>query len=225
MSISSKRRYVSKVRQHAAEATKDRILDVAKALFTRHGIDRVTIAQIAEQAEVSASTVYAICRSKEGILRALMTGALFGERFRAAVAKLEGESDPVRLISLTAEVSRAVYEGESAELGLLRGATSFSPALRKIEQEFENMRLSMQEDRVRRLFAESKQKEGLDLEEARRILWMYTSRDVYRMLVQESGWSPERYQEWLAHTLVNALVAPRFAKTITKRKRASRVGR
>ena len=46
------------------------------------------------------------------------------------------------------------------------------------------------------------------LDDARRILWMYTSRDVYRMLVHESGWSPDRYQEWLARTLLDALVAP-----------------
>ena len=36
---------------------------------------------------------------------------------------------------------------------------------------------------------------------------MYTSRDVYRMLVQEGGWAPDRYQQWLSGTLVEALVA------------------
>ena len=218
MSTDPKRRYESTLRREAAEATKERILRAAKTLFARHGIDRVTIAEIAEKARVSVPTVYATCKSKEGILRDLMTGALFGDRFHAALAKLEGESDPVRLIALTAGVSRAVYEGESAELGLLRGATAFSPALRKLEQEFESTRLAMQEERVRRLFAESRQREGLELEEARRVLWMYTSRDVYRMLVHESGWSPDRYEEWLTATLVEALVAPRFAKSVAKRR-------
>jgi hypothetical protein len=28
------------------------------------------------------------------------------------------------------------------------------------------------------------------------------------MLVRESGWSPDRYQEWLSQTLLDALVAP-----------------
>jgi hypothetical protein len=32
------------------------------------------------------------------------------------------------------------------------------------------------------------------------------SRDIYRMLVQESGWTPERYEKWLSDTLLNALV-------------------
>jgi hypothetical protein len=82
-----------------------------------------------------------------------------------------------------------------------------SPALRKLEQEFEKIRFEMQDDRVRQLFEQGRQKPGLILHEARRILWMYTSRDVYRMLVHESGWSPDRYQEWLSQTLLDALVA------------------
>jgi hypothetical protein len=35
---------------------------------------------------------------------------------------------------------------------------------------------------------------------------MYTSRDVYRMLVHAGGWTPDRYESWLSETLVSALV-------------------
>ena len=206
MSRRQRKQYVSELRSQAAEATRNRVLNAAKTLMGRDGIDRVSIAQIAQKANVAVSTVYALYGSKEGILRGLMKKALFGPPFQSARAKLEGVTDPVRLIALTAHVARAIYEGESLELGLLRGASAFSPALRKLEQEFEKMRLEMQEDRVRLLFAQSKQKKGLELEEARRILWMYTSRDIYHMLVHESGWTPDRYQDWLSDTLVNALV-------------------
>ena len=37
---------------------------------------------------------------------------------------------------------------------------------------------------------------------------MLTKGDVYRMLVQERGWNPERYQDWLADTLVALLLGP-----------------
>ena len=89
----------------------------------------------------------------------------------------------------------------------MRGSSAFSPALKKLEQEFEKVRFDMQQDRVKRLFEERRAKEGLTLDDARRILWMYTSRDVYRMLVHEGGWSPERYQEWLSQTLLATLVS------------------
>jgi hypothetical protein len=32
------------------------------------------------------------------------------------------------------------------------------------------------------------------------------SRDVYRMLVIEGRWTPDRYQQWLSQTLVEALL-------------------
>ena len=114
-------------------------------------------------------------------------------------------TDPIERIALTANVARAIYEGESAQLGLLHGATGFSPSLRALWQEFEKLRLEMQGERIKALFAGGKQKKGLAQDQARRILWMYTSRDVYRMLVHEGGWTPDQYQEWLAKTLVEAL--------------------
>jgi AcrR family transcriptional regulator len=206
MVTSGKRRYASALRSRSAEATKTRVLDAAKELFTNQGIDGVTIARIAETAGVAAATVYALFKSKEGILRALMRASLFGQKFQDALALLEGVTDPVSLIALTAHVARAIYESESAELGLFRGASAFSPALRKMEQEFETTRFEMQEKRVDHLFAKAKQREGLRLDEARRILWMYTSREIYRMLVHEGGWTPDRYQQWLSETLVRALV-------------------
>ena len=206
MSKSGKRRYTSEVRNRAADATKARVLEAAKKLFTRRGIDGVTIAEIAEKAGVAAPTIYALYKSKDGILRSLMRAALFGPRFQEARTKLDGVTDPVRLISLSAHVARAIYESESTELGLLRGASAFSPALRKLEQEFEAMRLEMQEEHVMLLFAKAKQRKGLKINEAQRILWMYTSREIYRMLVHEGGWTPDQYQQWLSDTLLSTLV-------------------
>ena len=50
-------------------------------------------------------------------------------------------------------------------------------------------------------------KKGLSLEKARRLLWMLTSRDVYRMLVHEGGWTPDEYETWLGGAIVRELIA------------------
>lgn len=168
----------------------------------------MTIAEVAETAGVSASSIYARFKSKEGVLHALMEQALFGARYRAAVARLDEAADPVEQVLATAAVARAVHEGENTELGLIRGVSALSPALKTLEQRFEDMRYAMQEARVRRLFEAGRVRDGLSLEEARRLLWMYSSRDVYRMLVHEAGWSSERYEAWLRLTLAEALVKP-----------------
>lgn len=205
-SKASKRSYSSTARTEGAVETRARILASAKELFGQYGIDAVTIAGIADKSGVAGSTVYAVFKSKEGILRKLMEQSLFGDRFQSAHQILAAIKDPVEAIARTSHVARAIYETESSDLGLLRNVSGFSPSLRKIEEEFERTRFEMQEDRLRRLFKARKAKRGISLDEARRILWMYTSRDIYRMLVIEGEWTPGRYEEWLGQTLLAALV-------------------
>lgn len=207
MARSSKRRYDSSLRTEGADATRRAVLDAARALFSKRGIDRVTIVEVAEKAGVATSTVFALFKSKEGILRALLQASLFGPRFQAAQAMLEGITDPVVAVGRTAAIARAIYESESDQVGLIRGASGFSVSLRRLEEEFEATRFSMQEERLRRLEGAGFLKRGITFEEARRIMWMYTSRDVYRMLVHAGGWTPDRYESWLSQTLVSALVA------------------
>lgn len=209
MSTRKRRAYGSPQRTEAAAATRSAVLDAARELFSRHGVDRVTIARIAARARVSASTVYAVFQSKEGILRELMRASLFGPGFQKARTLLDGISDPVERVAKSALVARAIYESESAELAGLRGVSAFSPALRQMEEEFEAMRYEMQRDRLGALAASGRMKPGLSMEDARRILWLYTGREVYRMLVEVGGWSADKYQNWLEATLVDALVDQR----------------
>ena len=209
MSTSPKRAYDSRRREKAAAATRERVLRTATTLFARRGIDAVTINELAERAGVSGATVYALFKSKAGVIRALVERVIFGSRYQAAIDRLNAEGDPVAQIRMTASVARAIYEGEAVELGLLRGASAFSVALRKMEHELEKQRFALQEARVSKLYAAKKGNETLSIERARVLLWMYTSRDVYRLLVQEGGFSPDEYEQWLAGTLVDALVSGR----------------
>ena len=200
------RSYSSPLRSAQANATRERVLDAALALFQDKGLDLTAITDISRAAKVSASTVYGLFKSKDGLLRALMERALFGSSFQAAQSMLATERDPVRLIAMTADVAAAIYDSERVELGLLRQLAGFSPTLRRMEAEFEDLRLAMQSPRIEALFAAGLAKPGLSVDEARRILWMYTSRDIFRMLVREGGWPVERYREWLSGTLIAALV-------------------
>ena len=206
MSKRKRRSYGSPQRATTAAANRVAVLDAARDLFSSRGVDRVTIAEIAAGANLSTSMVYAVFKSKEGILRELMRASLFGPRFRQAHALLDGSSDPVERVSRTAMVARAIHESESAELAAVRGLSAFSPALRQLEEEFEAMRYEMQRDRLEALAASGRMKQGLAVKDARRIMWMYTGREIYRMLVEVGGWSADKYQQWLAAALLAALV-------------------
>jgi len=74
-------------------------------------------------------------------------------------------------------------------------------SLRKLEREFERVRFEMQQDRVRRLFAEIQAEEGLEFTDARRILWMYSSvMSIACWSTREGG--PCALPKWLSETLV-----------------------
>jgi AcrR family transcriptional regulator len=200
-----KRTYQSASREMSAERTRSKVLEAGKFLFSRRGIDVTTIAQIADRAGVSSATVYATVKSKSGLLHALMHDAIFGPRFQEAQQKLVGVNDPIEQIAMTAQVARAIYEGESGDLSLLMKASAFSPELRKAQLQFEALRREMQRGRIDALFKSGRAKKGLDKETASSVLWMFTGREVYHKLVHESGWSPDKFQRWLEETLLATL--------------------
>ena len=56
---------VDGLREHKKRATRQRISDVATALFISHGFDAVTVAEIAANANISEKTVYNYFPNKE----------------------------------------------------------------------------------------------------------------------------------------------------------------
>ena len=202
----TRRRYDARLRSERASATRERILDAAKELFTARGVDTVTIGAIASAADVSAPTLYALFQSKTGILKAVVERSFFGARYAEIARQAETAKDPEEILRITASISRIILDTERAEIGLMRGVSALSPELKAIETELEAVRFRRQEARARLLVKTAPAARRLGLARVRDILWMYTGRDVYRMLVLERGWSSDEYENWLAETLIKALM-------------------
>ena len=201
-----RRRYDASLRVERALGTRERILDAAKQLFTARGVDKVTIGEIASIAGVSAPTLYALFQSKTGILKAVVERSFFNPRYTEIAQQAEKARDPEEILRITASISRVILDTERNEIGLMRGLSVLSSDLRSIEAELEAIRFTLQEDRAKRLVALVPAARRLGLGRVRDILWMYTGRDVYRMLVLERGWSSDEYESWLAETLIRTLM-------------------
>jgi len=201
-----RRTYDSSRRKAAAEQTRRRILQAARRLFSTHGFDKVTIAELASEAGVAPPTIYAAYRSKSGVLQALLREALFGGRYEALVKKALASDDPRERIRMAASIARAVHDSAKAETALIRGAAALSRELEAMERSGERQRYERQLPTIELLFEQRKSARGLDIHRARDILWALTGRDLYRMLVIERGWSSDAYEEWLADVLERALV-------------------
>jgi AcrR family transcriptional regulator len=202
------RPYKSLVRQRQAGDTRRRIVEATRQLLQSEGYAGMTIEAIAQRAEVSAQSVYAIFKSKTGVLTELLDQSTFGAGYEDAVRQALSASDPETRLRLAAGIAGQIHDAQSATFDLLRGAGVVAPELAKLEQQRENLRYERQEIMISSLREAGRLRPGLDHGTARDIFWMLTGRDVYRMLTRERGWSSQKYQDWLADTLVQSLLTP-----------------
>jgi AcrR family transcriptional regulator len=140
--------YKSLVRERQAADTCRRIVEATRQLLQREGYAGMTVEAIAERAEVSAQSVYAIFKSKAGILRELLDQVAFGPNYENAVRRALSESDPVVRLRLAAPIARGIHESQSATLDLLRGAGVVAPELARLDREKECQRYERQEGTI-----------------------------------------------------------------------------
>ena len=173
----------------------------------------MTIEAIARRAEVSAPSIYAIFKSKPGLLIALLDQSMFGADYEEVVRQTLNATDPETRLRRAAAVSRQIRSAQSAAFDLMRSAGVVAPELAKLEQQREHLRYEKEEGMINFLRDTEALRSGLSHRTARDIFWMLTGGDVYRMLVRERGWSPQKYQNWLADTLVRSLLRKRESRT------------
>jgi AcrR family transcriptional regulator len=200
------RSYRSPARRAQADATRRKMLDAARALLPKLGYEATTINAVADQAGVAVQTVYAAFGSKRGIIAALLDEVRFGEPYKEAVRQARGTTDLRTRLRFAASIACKVHDAERAEIALLHGIMGVSPELAQIEADAEMARRDAQLDLVSLLVEAGAVKPGLDMERARDVLWAFTGRDLYRMLVVTRRWSTEAYEHWLAALLERELL-------------------
>ncbi len=200
------RSYYSLVRSKQADETRARIAAAARKLILSHGFEAATVQAIAREAGVAVPTVYAVFGSKRRILSELVDRARYGPEFQKLIGEAEGLDDPVARLRLTARIVRRICDGERAEIELLRRARIVTPEIEARHEELECGRYEAQCVSVKLLVRARALKPGVSAQEARDLLWTFTSREMYRLLVVDRGWNSERYEHWLGETLVSMLV-------------------
>jgi AcrR family transcriptional regulator len=206
MEQEKRRPYNSESRDAQAAQTRSYVLEAAKKLFQTEGFDRVTINKIAKAAEVSTPTIYAIFKSKRGILQAVIDDALPPAQFAALVDDSMQEKSPEKRLCITAKLARQIYDAERGMMDILRSASVVAPEFKELEQERELRRYERQEEYIKKMMEWKCLAKGLTLQKARAILWALTGRDIYRMFVIERGWTSDDYEKWLASLLVKSLL-------------------
>lgn len=197
-----KRVYSLTLRRQQAEATRQRIIEAARRLFSSHGYDRVTLPQIASEAAVAPQTLYAAFGTKGAIANAVIE-AVWAEVGGAELSHLaEGAPSAAALAGVLANLSRRLHAAAGGLVQLMRAASDTTVAARydRLEEVRHRNQRALLMDRLPR-----NPVSGLSRSEAIDAIWALTSGDLFYLLVTRRGWSEDRYERWLAEELARIL--------------------
>jgi AcrR family transcriptional regulator len=210
--VNSRRRYDSRMRDERARETRSCILAAAKSLFLQHGYVPTTMAGIAREAGVATQTVYVTFGTKRAILAAVMGEMIGGDDQRIGVLervdpqRMREEPDQHRQLRMMAHGIREILDRAGPMLDVMRIAAASEVEIYAAYTELQEQRRENMASVVGWITDKGPLKSGLTENEAADVLWTLTSADVHRMLRSERGWTPERYEEWLAESLIIALL-------------------
>ena len=187
------------------------VVDAARTLFVERGYVATTIEAISEHSDVPIATVYRLFSSKLGILTALLDTSIAGDDQplavdeRPDVASLFSEPDPHKLLAGFAGVTTAINQRTNDVYRVLGSAAGSDPAAAELLSEIRQQRDRGQGQIARSLARAHALKPGLRERDAADLIHALMSPEVYRLLVGDRGWTPERYEQWLATILTQQL--------------------
>lgn len=195
------RTYQSPVRRKQAEQTRTRILAGSRWLFARQGYAETTIDAIADRAGVSPQTVYAAFGSKAAVLAALLESLVATVRQDEALTTVVTAEERLQRC---ARMARRIYDALRDVLSL---ADNLSGEVADVARAREQVRFASLAGVIEALSSAGRLGRYPDRAVAHDLLWSLTGPEMYRRLVVERGWPPDRYETELGELLIRTLLA------------------
>jgi AcrR family transcriptional regulator len=209
------RPYHAPRRREAAAQTRRAILEAATRLYAERGYSAVTMAIIAAEAGVAVDTVYAAVGPKPVLFRLLIERAISGEdepvtaEERDYVRAIQAEPDARQKLAIYARAIRHIQARLAPLFLALQAAASSEPELAALWTEIGERRAT----NMRRLAAELAEsgalRKDISVDEAADVIWTMNAAEFYVLLVQQRGWKPERYEQWLTDAWQRLLLVGR----------------
>jgi AcrR family transcriptional regulator len=197
-----------------ARSTRARIVAAATELFTTAGYTTTSITTIADKAGVSEPTVYYSFGTKRAILTTALDLAIAGDD--EPVPTLERPwvqdalADPDPLGQLRRQVAGAadIYLRAAPLLDVVRSAATTDADLAEVWAGNLQQRLTVQRVFADALARKSALRDGLTADAAADIALALLSPETYNLLVNDRGWTHQRWQDWAAEALARLLTTP-----------------
>jgi AcrR family transcriptional regulator len=188
------------------------VVTAARDLFLEGGYAATTIDAISNRSDVPPATVYRLFNSKLGILKALLDTSIGGDDQHVAVpdrpdaAALFTESDPTKLLGGFAGITTVINRRSNDVYRVLVSAAGSDVAAAELLADIQQQRHRGQGAIAHALARNGSLRAGLQERAAADVIHAVMSPEVYRLLVIDRQWTPKRYQQWLATTLVQQLL-------------------
>ena len=163
---------------------------------------------------MAVPTVYASMRTKANVLRAVVDLTVRGDDEEAALASrpnwraMEALEDPRERLVRFARIHRGIGDREAAVFAQIEAAAGGDAEATELLAEHDRRRYATQRRLARGLHRDGHLKPGMSSREAADVIWTLASERTYLALVRDRGWSPARYERWVAEQLTCALLPP-----------------
>jgi len=189
------------------------VIEAARTLFLDRGYAATRIEAISDLSDVPPATVYRLFSSKLGILKALFDVSIAGDDEavplvdRPHVQALISDPDPQEQLSGFVAISRGIMARTEPVYRILVSAAGSDPDAAALLAEQTRHRQQGQGQIAGLLAREGALRPGLSERDAADIIHTLMSPEVYRLLVGDRGWEPERYEQWLKGILIDQLLS------------------
>lgn len=198
------RRYHAPQRTAQAAATRHVVLEAARGLFVARGYAATTVADIAAEAGVAVDTVYAAVGRKPVLLRELVETALSGTdevvpaQQRAYVAAIGEARSAEGKLEIYAGAIVAIHQRLAPVFVALRDAAATDPGCTRLWGEIAQRRAQNMGEFAAELRATGQLRGDLPDGDIADVIWSMNAVEYWMLLVHDRGWTPERFQAWLA---------------------------
>jgi AcrR family transcriptional regulator len=207
-----KRAYNSTRRKNQANETRRMIVEAARRLFYELGYNNATIEAIALEAGVTPETIYAIFGNKQAVLMDLIQVTLVGDDKtvplleRPFIKQALKETDQLHLIKKFASDIYTIMQRMSPVFALLRSTAKTDPEIMALFNKLLMDRLGGMSFFINQLSRIGPLKDQMIADQAQVTVWAISSAEVFTLLVQDLGWSEQKYTAWLSSSLERLLI-------------------
>lgn len=204
-----KRSYDSSGRRQRAAESRRRIIHAAHDLFVGNGYGRTTIAEVAAAAGVAVETIYAAYRNKPTLLREVWYATFRGDEedirllHRPEIRAVLAEPDLATRFRAQAFVYLPVFRRITPLLRALQGAATSDPEAAAMLAEFDDRRLDAARHYARAAAATGQL--AVSEQECCDVLASTLDGALWHRLVEEGGWSEDRFAQLLGTMWVATL--------------------